>query len=213
MVTHLHTEFQTGSRTKEMAVSGTKEIAVSRKLFWPILVIGIMLIVMPFAVSLPSRASAGQKLLNAFHPVMAPASVKESVSFWKNTFEPLGPVSAGSAAAGNEAPALLTGLSEGLHMTPAQLEAYLGKNYPAFAEMVTSLPKLAPVFSQVGPGIDHYRPLVKTMSDQVANYAAVDALPNFNLFTWIFVVPGALLVIFALFGLGLFQRRKVVSTP
>jgi hypothetical protein len=182
-------------------------------LFWPILVIGALLIVLPFSVSLPSRASAGQKLLNAFHPVMAPANVKESVNYWTNTFEPLGPVSAGSAAAGSEAPALEAGLAEGLHMTPAQLGAYLGKNYPAFAEMVTSLPKLAPVFSQVAPGINHYRPLVKTMSAQVADYAAVDALPNFNMFTWIFVVPGALLVLLALAGLGLFSRRKVVSTP
>jgi hypothetical protein len=188
-------------------------MVVQRKLFWPVLVIGVLLIVMPFAVSLPSRASDGQKLLNAFHPVMAPANVKASVGYWTNTFEPLGPVSAGSAAAGSEAPALLTGLSEGLHMTPAQLEAYLGKNYPAFAGMVESLPKLAPVFAQVGPGLTHYRPLVKTMSNQVADYAAVDALPNFNMFTWIFVVPGALLVLLALSGLGLFQRRKVVATP
>ena len=178
------------------------------KAYWPILVIGILMIVLPFAISLPSKASAGQKMLNAFHPVMQPANVKESVSFWQNTFVPLGSVATGSVAAAGETSQLLTGLSEGLHMTPAQLEAFMGENYPAFAKMIASFPQLVPVFSEVGPGLAHYKPLVKTMSSQVGNYAAVDSLPNFNLFTYVFVVLGALIALFALAGLGLFQRRK-----
>jgi hypothetical protein len=181
---------------------------MNRKAFWPILVIGVLMIVMPFAISLPSKASAGQKMLNAFHPVMQPANVKESVSFWHNTFVPLGPVATGSVAAAGEETQLFTGLSEELHMSPAQLQAFMGKNFPALSKMFASFPQLVPVFSQVGPGLAHYKPLVSTMSSQVQNYAAVDSLPNFNLFTWVFVVLGLLLVLFALVGLGVFQRRK-----
>ncbi len=31
----------------------------NRGFFWPVLVIGVLLIVLPFTISLPSRASAG----------------------------------------------------------------------------------------------------------------------------------------------------------
>ena len=41
------------------------------------------------------------------------------------------------------------------------------------------------------------------MQAQVSNYQKVDSLPNFNLFTWFFIVPGILLV--AIGGLGLFE--------
>jgi uncharacterized membrane protein len=45
------------------------------------------------------------------------------------------------------------------------------------------------------------------MQAQQKNYAAVDALPNFNLLTWFFVIPGILLVLFAGFGLLLGRRH------
>ena len=185
---------------------------MERRAYWPILVIGVLLIVMPFAISLPSKASAGQKMLNAFHPIMQPASVKESVLFYHNTFVPLGQVAVGGVAAAGEVNQLFTGLAQGLHMTPAQLQAFMTKDYPAMAKLLASFPQLVPVFSQVGPGLTHYLPLVNTMNGQVKNYAAVDSLPNFNLFTWFFVVPGALIVMFALMGLGLFQRRRVLAS-
>jgi hypothetical protein len=189
-----------------------KETVMQRKSYWPILAIGVLLIVMPFAISLPSKASEGQKMLNAFHPIMQPASVKESVLYYHNTFVPLGQVAIGGVAAAGETTQLFTGLAQGLHMSPAQLQTFMGKNYPAMAKLLTSFPTLVPVFTQVGPGLTHYLPLVNTMQGQVKNYAAVDSLPNFNLFTWFFVVPGLLIVLFALMGLGLFQRRRVATS-
>ncbi len=186
---------------------------MQRKAFWPILVIGVLLIAMPFAISLPSKASDGQRMLNAFHPIMQPASVKETVALYHNTFVPLGPVAVGGVAAASETTQLFEGLASGLHMTPAQLQTFLGKNYPAMAKLLASFPLLVPVFSQVGPGLAHYLPLVNTMQSQVKNYAAIDSLPNFNLFTWFFVVPGILIVLFALMGLGLFQRRRTITIP
>jgi hypothetical protein len=46
------------------------------------------------------------------------------------------------------------------------------------------------------------------MQTNVNNYAQVDSLPNFRLFTWFFEVPGVLLIIFSLLGLGPFSRRQ-----
>jgi hypothetical protein len=186
-----------------------KEKKMARKVFyWPLLVIGVLLIVAPFAISLPSKASAGQAMLNNFHPIMQPATVKQTVSLYENTFLKLKPVATGGIAAAGEEQALLAGLSKGLHLTPTQLEQFLGSKYPAFVGLLESFPQLVPVFNQVGPGLADYKPLVDTMQANVTNYQKVDSLPSFNLFTWFFVIPGALIVIFSLLGLFAGTRRR-----
>jgi hypothetical protein len=186
-----------------------KEKSMTRRVFyWPILVVGVLLIVLPFTISLPSKASAGQAMLDNFHPIMQPASVRETVSLYDNTFVQLKPVATGGIAAAGEEPALLKGLATGLHLSPAQLEQFLGSKYPAFAQLLEGFPKLVPVFSQVGPGLADYKPLVETMQANVSNYEQVDSLPNFRLFVWFFEVPGALIAIFALLGLGVGTRRR-----
>jgi len=179
-----------------------------RAYYWPILIVGVVLIIAPFAISLPSKGSAGQDMLNNFHPIMQPASVKETVSLYNNTFLALKPVAQGGVVAAGEIPSLVTGLGAALHLTPAQVEQFLGSKYPAFAQLLSSFPQLVPVFTRVPGGLLHYAPLVATMKANVTNYAKVDSLPNFNLFTWFFVVPGALIVILALLGLGLFPSRE-----
>ncbi len=161
-----------------------------RVFYWPILVIGVLLIVLPFAISLPSKASSGQSMLDGFHPIMQAASVKETVNYYQNTFTPLKSVATGGIAAAGEEPALIKGLSQGLHLTPTQLETYLGGQYPAFAQLLASFPQLVPIFSQVGPGLTHYKPLIAAMKANVTNYQQVDSLPNFRLFTWFFENPG-----------------------
>jgi hypothetical protein len=90
-------------------------------------------------------------------------------------------------------------------MTPAQLQKYLGTNFPATAQLLGSLPQMVPVFQNVPPGLDHYLPLVRTMQTNVDNYQKIDALPDFRLFTWFFVVPGALLALISAYGLGAFR--------
>jgi len=182
-----------------------------RVFYWPILIIGVLLIVAPFAISLPSKASAGQAMLHNFHPIMQPASVKQTVSLYENTFLKLKPVASGGIAAAGEETALLKGLATGLHLSPPQLEQYLGGQFPAFAQLLASFPQLVPVFSQVGPGLADYKPLVDTMQANVSNYQQVDSLPNFRLFTWFFEVPGILIAVLALLGLGVGWRQRQVS--
>jgi hypothetical protein len=167
----------------------------------------VILVVAPFAISLPSKASAGQAMLDSFHPIMQPASVKATGSYFE-TFQALRPVAAGGITAAGEIPQLVSGLASALHMSQAQVEQFLGTKYPAFGQLLSAFPKLVPVFTNVGPGLDHFKPLVATMQTNVNNYAQVDSLPNFRLFTWFFEVPGVLLVIISLLGLGLFSFRK-----
>jgi hypothetical protein len=75
--------------------------------------------------------------------------------------------------------------------------------------MIASFPKLAPVFANVPPGLDHYKPLVDTMQANVQNYDQISSLPDFRLFTWFFVIPGVLLVLIAAWGLGWFHALEL----
>jgi hypothetical protein len=186
---------------------------MKRAFYVPILVIGIALIVLPFAISLPSKASAGQTMMDNFHPIMQPASVAKTVNYYNQTFTPLRPVAIGGVAAAAEVPQLVAALSKQLHMTPAQLQQFLGKDFPAIAGLLGNLPRLTPVFTNVPPGLDHYQPLVKTMQTNVSNYAKINSLPNFRLFTWFFVVPGVLLVLLAGWPLIAQRRGRAVVAP
>lgn len=181
-----------------------------RTSLWAVLVVGIALIVMPFAIGLPSKASRGQTMIDQFRPIMQKSAVAEASGLYDNTFTPLRSVATGGVQAAGEIPAMMSGLAQGLHMTPTQLQQFLGKNYPAMAQLLGNFPKLVPVFKQVPKGLDLYQPLVKTMQNNVGNYAAIDSLPSFRLFTWFFVVPGVLLVLFA--GIPLFAGRRESAT-
>ncbi len=104
-------------------------------------------------------------------------------------------------------------LAKALHMTPAQVQQLLATGFPAMAQLMANLPKLVPVFTKVPPGLDHYLPLVRTMQNNVGNYAKIDSLPNFRLFTWFFVIPGVLLVLLAGWPLIAARRGRAVVAP
>ena len=65
---------------------------MERKVLWPVLVIGLALVVVPFAIGLPGKAAAGQRMLNDFHPLMQAASVQKTADYYNNVFTPLGAV-------------------------------------------------------------------------------------------------------------------------
>jgi hypothetical protein len=182
--------------------------STARIFHWPVLVIGIALIVAPFAISLPSKASAGQDMLNGFHPIMQPASVRTTANYYYDTFTKLRPVAVGGVQAAAETPQMIAALAIQLHMTPAQVQQFLGTSFPAMGNLLGSFPQLVPVFENVPPGLDHYKPLVDTMQANVNNYRQIDSLPNFNLFTWFFVIPGILLVLLGGLPLLLSLRRR-----
>ncbi len=145
-------------------------------------------------------------MIDNFHPIMQPASVKTTVNYYNETFVPLRGVAVGGGQAAGELPGMVGALSKGLHMTPTQLQTFLGTHFPAMGGLLGNLPKLVPVFTKVPPGLDHYKPLVDTMQANVGNYAKIASLPNFRLFTWFFVVPGVLLVLLA--GVPLLAGRR-----
>jgi hypothetical protein len=157
---------------------------MERKVLWPVLAIGLALVVVPFAMGLPGKAAAGQRMLNDFHPLMQPAHVQQTADYYNNVFTPLGAVATQFGAAAKD---------------------------PQMAEklepLMPMLQPVMPVFAKVPAGLAFYGPLVDTMQANVNDYASVDSLPNFRLFTWFFVIPGALLMLLS--GWGLWHEHEV----
>jgi hypothetical protein len=185
----------------------------TRAFLWSIVAIGLALIVIPFAIGLPRKASAGQTLLDDLRPMMRPASVTKTVNYYDNTFVQLRPVAVGAVQAAGEAPKLVAALATPLHLTPAGVQQFLATSFPAMANLIRGLPQLAPVFAQVPPGLEHYQPLVRAIQGNVDNYASVDSLPNLRLFTWFMVIPGALLVLLAGGSVVTSRRERIVAVP
>lgn len=206
-----------------------------RKSLWAVIVVGLMLVIAPFALGLPSKASSGQKMMDGFRPLMQPATVDKTASYYNDVFVPLGKVVPamtqdniakfntyvhGFSAMGVDAQNLVPALAQAMNMTPAQVQAFMAAQFPAMSQLLQNLPTMqkdftdlvglmeqnVAIFEQVPGGLTHYRPLVETMQANLDNYREADELPNMNLFTWFFVIPGLVLV--GLGGAGLFAGRK-----
>ena len=155
---------------------------MTRKLLWPILAIGVLLIALPFAFQLPSRTAAGDRMLSDFQPLMSASHVQQTAAYYNNVFVPLGTVSTQFTAAASN----------------PQMQKQLTPLMPMLQPVI-------PIFRQVPAGLAWYKPLVTTMQGNVNDFKSVNALPSFKLFTWFFVVPGLLLVLIS--GLGLWETR------
>lgn len=207
---------------------------MNRKLLWVVFAIGLALVIAPFALLLPTKASAGEEMLNGFQPIMQPDQVATTASYHNDVFVPLGQVTPMMSAKnlakfqaymkgfeGMQADSakLVPILAQALNMTPAQVQQMMAENLPAMAAMLQNMPQMQrdfnglistmqaneDIFSQVPAGLAHYEPLVTTMQANVDNYADVNSLPSFRLFTWFFVIPGMLLL--AIAGYGLWTGR------
>jgi hypothetical protein len=211
-------------------IGGTKEVTMNRKLLWAVLVVGLALVIAPLALGLPGKAAAGQRMMNGFQPIMQPDQVSTTARYYNDVFVPLGTVTPtmstqnlakfqaylkGFGGMRTDAAKLVPLLAQALQMTPAQVQAMMATQLPSMAAMLQNLPAMqrdfdallgtmqqnVDIFSQVPAGLAHYEPLVTTMQANVDNYKQVNSLPDFRLFTVFFVVPGALLILLAGYGL------------
>ena len=115
-------------------------------------------------------------MLDNFRPIMQPDQVALTATYYYDVFTPLGKV---VPMFGQLPPSMQQGFGQMLQQAKVD---------PA-------------VFARVPAGLAHYKPLVTTMEGNVGNYASVDSLPSFRLFTWFFLIPGALIALLALAGL------------
>jgi hypothetical protein len=215
-------------------IGETKEDRMNRKLLWAVFAIGLALVIAPFALGLPGKSAAGQRMLNGFQPIMQPDQVATTARYYNDVFVPLGTVTPMMSAQNlaksqtymkgfdgtkTDAAKMVPMLAQALNMTPAQVQALMATQLPSMSAMLQNLPAIqrdfngllgtmqqnVGIFSQVPAGLQHYQPLVTTMQANVDNYRQVNSLPDFRLFTFFFVTPGVLLVLIA--GYGLFWSR------
>ena len=203
---------------------------MNRKLLWAVLAIGLVLVIAPFALGLPSKAAAGQRMLNGFQPIMQPDQVATTARYYSDVFVPLGSVTPMMSAKNIakfqaylrgfegmqvDSAKLVPLMAQAMNMTPAQVRAMMTAQLPSMAAMLQSMPQMqrdfgglmgtmqqnTGIFSQVPAGLEHYQPLVSTMQANVDNYKQVNSLPDFRLFTFFFFIPGLILVLIAGYGL------------
>jgi hypothetical protein len=185
---------------------------------------GVALIIAPLSMSMFSRSSNGEKMVNSFRPIMQPAHVATTADYYNNVFTKLRPVAlamnkqtlakfdaylAGIKGMQTDAAKLVPALAQALHMSPAQVQQFFAQQFPYMAKMLQSLPQMSrdfgglmglmsqnlAVFKRVPPGLDFYKSLVATMQANVNNYASVDALPRMSLFPLFFIIPGILILL------------------
>jgi hypothetical protein len=173
---------------------------MNRKLFWAVLGIGVALVVTPFAISLPTKAAAGQRMMSGFQPIMQPGQVMKTADYYNNVFVPLGQVTPMMSEQNlAKFQAYLDGF--GRVQFDAAALPMLQQMQRDFGGLLGTMQQNVGIFSQVPAGLAHYDPLVTTMQANVDNYAQVNSLPDFRLFTVFFVLPGVLLIGIAVYGL------------
>jgi hypothetical protein len=178
-----------------------------------LLVIGVALIAAPLSMSMFSRSSNGEKMVNGFRPIMQPAHVATTADYYNNVFAKLRPFALAMPGVQSDAQKLVPALAQALHMTPAQVQKMLATQFPSMAKLLQSLPQAVPVFNRVPPGLDFYKSLVQTMQANVGNYSSVDAMPAMGLFPWFFIVPGILILLASGFGLLADWRPSAFHLP
>ncbi len=168
-------------------VTGRAHGAVKRIALGAMVVIGAFLIVFPLATNLPGKSSATGDMMTAFRPQMATTALAQGVTD--------GQVMAAMGQQLNTQ--MLPALAAQLHMTPTQLSAFLASNYPAVGKGLAEFGTILPFFGNLNA----------TMQAQQSNFQLADQIPTGFMpptsMTWLFVVPGGVLVLFGLFGLAL----------
>lgn len=158
------------------------------RLRWGLVALGAGLILAPAVFQMFTRAPKGATMVGAFTTVETRKKVETIQGYF-------GSIAVGQGAVRLElVPALRrSGLSD----------AEIARRFPASTALVTRWPAI----------LGDLTPMIGAMSDNVGNYDAVAALPDFRLFPWFFVAPG--LIALGLVGAAGRRRRDnaVLAAP
>ena len=141
-------------------------------------VLGVLLIAAPAVFQMFTRAPRGSEMIDDFRPLMTTAKVQRIQGYFVV-------IGAGEGTIRNQ-------------VLPALEQDGIDTELPAVRQLSARWPAIS----------SEMAPMIGAMSDNVDNYAAVDALPSFSLFPWFFVAPGFLIA-----GLGVIARRWSVELP
>jgi hypothetical protein len=144
---------------------------------WVTFGLGLAVVAAPMAFQMFDRAPQGKTMIDDFRPMMTRDRVQAVQGYF---------VTLGAAEGQLRANALPMLIAAGGDPTAA----------PAIGQWSSDWPMI----------LTDFNPMVATMSDNVDNYEAVDALPPFDLFPWFFVIPGVLVA--GLAAVALWSRPR-----
>jgi len=149
-----------------------------------VLVLGVLLVAAPLVLSLPDKAQGADDLNAALKPVYN----AELVDGASGALEVIG-------AMGTEmSESMLPGLGAMLQMDEAEVQAFLGQNFPAIAGAMAGLPD----------AMGRFTGMVGAFADNLDNYDVLKPVA-FVPIVWTLVVAGGALVILG--GVGLMRRK------
>lgn len=139
-----------------------------------LVVVGAVMAIGARVIDLPAKAQGVDNLTNSFRPAFRAEEIR-------TTREQMDTV---KAMAGELQQKTLPALAQALNMTPAQLQDFIGSNFPAVAKGIGELPRALPRFDG----------LVRGIEQNVGNFRKADAVPTANtpttLLHWLFEFSG-----------------------
>ena len=151
-----------------------------------VLAIGVIVLVVLFASNLFTVGAAFEELTDEFRPIMT----DEAIASAQADVAALGEVSREFTT--EVAPAV----AEALQMTPDELNAFIGTNFPAVAAGMAALPDIVTQFTGV----------VGLLAEQQSNFEQADAIPTSNLpastVPWMILLIGIGAIVVAIVMLG-----------
>jgi len=150
------------------------------------IIVGLLLLFAPIALSLPTKASDADKLNANLKPVYTQALVTNATG-----------ALATIGAMGNEMQTkMLPALATQLKMTPADLQTFLASNFPATAQALQTMPA----------SMERFNGLVKVFDKNLPNYNTLKPVGLANLI-WTLMISGGLVA--GLGAVATLKRRKI----
>ena len=156
------------------------------------IVFGAMLMVVPFALSLPTKAADADQMNANLRPVYTPALIAQAG----------GALTTVGTMGADMSETMLPALAQQLGMTGDDLQAFLGENFPATAAALQDLPA----------SMERFQGLVATFEANLDNYATLEPV-TFAPIIWTVIIGGAVMLVA---GVGAFvwgRRHDVVMVP
>lgn len=140
-----------------------------------ILLVGIALIVTPFAYKMFDRAPAGADMMADFEPVLT----RPNVTTFQGHMETFAAIQA-------DMQQMIPAFAQAMGMTEEQLNQMIQQQFPGLAEGMQQMDKMGEDFNMV----------ITVMDNNVENFQKANELPMRNM-PWFFIIAGAIIVVLA----------------
>ena len=151
------------------------------------IVLGAMLVAVPFALSLPTKAADADQMNANLQPVYTQALITQANAA-VTTVGTMGTEMSGT---------MLPALAEKLGMTEEQLQAFLGENFPATATALQNMPA----------SMERFQGLVGTFEANLDNYDTMKSV-SFEPIIWTVIVGGAVMLVMGIWAFAVGRRPE-----